>query len=313
MNMNEEFLWSQKYRPKTIEECILPESIKSTFKNFIASGQIPNFLLNGKAGTGKTTCAYALCNEIGADVMFINASNETGVDVIRTKITQFASNKSFDYNLKVVILDEADRGSAAFQDCLKTFMETFSKTTRFILTTNTKGNIITPIHSRCNVIDFIIKKDEMQHLQGKLFSRIKVILKENNIKFEPAAVAELVKKFYPDNRRILNELQMYSSSGIIDVGILNALSNESIKELVGYLKTKNFKDIRAWVATNGADEPHFLFHYLYEHAYTLLEKKSIPEMILILAKYSESSSVAVDHEINNLACFIELMTSCEFL
>ena len=311
--MNEEFLWSQKYRPKTIEECILPESIKTKFKDFIAKGQIPNFILNGKAGTGKTTCALAMCNEIDADTLFINASNENGIDVIRTKITQFASSRSFDEKLKVVILDEADRGSAAFQDCLKTFMETFSKTTRFILTTNTKGNIILPIHSRCNVIDFTINNDEVPYLQKKLFSRVNQILRENEIVFDKMVVAELIKKFYPDNRRILNELQMYSSSGVIDVGILSALSEDSIKELVRYLKHKNFKDIRTWVATNGSDEPSFLYHYLYENAYTLLEKSSIPEMILILAKYSEKSTVCVDHEINNLACFIELMTSCEFL
>lgn len=314
MSNNSEFLWSQKYRPATIADCILPESIKTVLQGFVAQQNIPNILLAGGAGTGKTTAAYAICTEIGADVLFINASNENGIDVVREKLTKFASSASLDNNLKVVILDEAERGTGAFQDALKSFMETFSKNTRFILTTNNKNKLIDPLISRCTSIDFKIEKKEQPKLAGQLFKRLKVILDENSVEYEPKVLQSLILKYYPDNRKIINELQRYSASGsCIDIGVLASLSNNSINELVVALKGKDFTTVRKWVANNTEGEPSSLFRSLYERIVTDMQQSSIPEAVLILSKYSYQSCLVVDHELNNSACFVELMSSCNWI
>jgi DNA polymerase III delta prime subunit len=313
MSNNSEYLWSQRYRPATIADCILPDSIKSVLQGFVEQQNVPNILLAGGAGTGKTTAAYALCNEIGADVLFINASNENGIDIIRDKLTKFASSVSLDGNLKVVILDEAERGTGAFQDALKSFMETFSKNTRFILTTNNKNKLIDPIISRCTTIDFKIEKKEQPKLASQLFKRLKTILDENSIEFEPKVLQSLIIKYYPDNRKVINELQRYSATGsCIDVGILSSLSNDSVSELSGFLKAKDFTSIRKWVANNDNDEPSALFRALYERLVIELKPSSIPEAVLILSKYSYQSSFVVDHQLNNCACFVEIMSSVDF-
>ncbi|MDD4242798.1 MAG: AAA family ATPase [Bacilli bacterium] len=310
---NNEFLWSQRYRPTTIENCILPESIKSIFKGFINQGEIPNLLLAGGAGTGKTTSAYVLCNMIGADVLFINASNENGIDIVRNKLTQFASSVSLEGCLKVVILDEAERGTSAFQDALKSFMETFSENTRFILTTNNINKIIDPIISRCTTVNFKIEKSEQQKLAIQLMKRLELILIENSVQYDKKVLSQLILKYFPDFRKTINELQRYSVNGsIIDIGILSALSNTSIDELVKYLKEKDFTSARKWVANNNDGEPSALFRAIYDRCASDLQPTSIPEMILILAKYSYQSSLVVDHEINNMGCIVEIMSSCNF-
>ncbi len=313
MSNETEFLWSQRYRPQTINDCILPQATKTILNGFVEQGQIPNILFAGSAGTGKTTAAYAIANELGADVLFINASLDTGIDVVRTKLTQFASTTSLEGNLKIVILDEAERGSAAFQDGLKSFMETFSQNTRFILTTNNKNKIIDPIISRCTTIDFKIDNSEKQKLAIQLMKRLKMVLSENGIQFDPKILSEVILKYFPDFRRTINELQRYSAGGIIDIGILSALSSDTIDELVGFLKNKDFKNARKWVANNSDVDSTDFFKSIYTKCLVDMRPESIPEMVLILAKYSFQSTLVLDHELNNIACLIELMGSCTWL
>jgi len=309
---NEEFIWSQEYRPRTIDDCILPVELKNTFKSYIASGQLQNMLLAGSAGTGKTSAALALCDEIDADVLFINASLETGVDVVRTKLAQFTSTVSLQSKLKVIILDEVDRSSAQFQDSLKSFMETFSKNTRFILITNHKEKIIDPIQSRCALVEFKIPAKEKPKLAKQLLVRLKQILDEKNIEYDEKVIRELILKFFPDNRKIINELQRYSISGKIDVGILVNFSDDTFRELVVLLKENNFPVLRKWVNDNSDIEPSMLFNKLYSTSKNYVEDTSIPELVLILSKYSYQSTLVVDHELNNIACFVEIMGGCSF-
>ena len=312
LKKNEEFIWSQNYRPRTIEECILPTEIKNIFKGFIASGQLQNMLLSGTACTGKTSAALALCDEIDVDVMFINASLETGVDTVRTKMAQFTSTVSLQSKLKVIILDEIDRSSAQFQDSLKSFMETFSKNTRFILTTNHKEKVIDPIQSRCTLIEFKIPANEKPRMAKELLVRLIQILDEKNIEYDKRVVSELIMKFFPDNRKIINELQRYSVSGKIDVGILANFSDDAFRELTILLKENKFTDLRKWVNDNSDIEPSMLFNKLYSTSKNYVEDRSIPELVLILSKYSYQSALVVDHELNNIACFVEIMSSCSF-
>lgn len=315
MIINEkEFTWVQKYRPKTIDECILPDSIKKTFKDFVTSGQIPNFILGGTPGTGKTTIAYALCAEIGADILYLNASLESGIDVLRTKITQFASTVSFGDGIKVVILDEADYLNAnSTQPALRGFIEEFSSNCRFIFTCNSPSRIIEALHSRCVVVDFKVDKKEIAELSLQLFKRIRAILKNEEIEYDKQVVIELIKKYFPDIRRILNELQRYSISGKIDEGIFVNVSDDNFQLLITALRDKQFTDMRGWVAKNisgnGLDVVDRMFKTMDK--YTVA--KSIPQLILILSMYSERAAFVANHELNIAACMTEIMAGCEFL
>jgi DNA polymerase III delta prime subunit len=311
--MSDQFLWVEKYRPKTIDECILPESLKQTFKEFIASGQLPNFLFSGTAGVGKTTVAKALCNEVGAEYLLINGSEESGIDVLRTKIKSFASSVSLTDSKKVVILDEADYLNAnSTQPALRGFIEEFSANCRFIFTCNFKNRIIEPLHSRCSVVEFKIDNKDKQTIAAGFFKRATNILKDENIEFDPKVVAEVVTRHFPDYRRILNELQRYSVTGKIDSGILVNLSDESYRELVKNLKEKDFTSVRKWVAKNSDIETTQLFRDLYDKAVEFLEPKSIPQLVLILADYQYKAAFVADHELNTVAAMTEIMIQCQF-
>jgi DNA polymerase III delta prime subunit len=308
-----EFLWVEKYRPQTIDDCILPDSLKKTFKEFISSGQLPNFLFCGTAGVGKTTVAKALCNEIGAEYLLINGSEESGIDVLRTKIKSFASTVSLTDSKKVVILDEADYLNAnSTQPALRGFIEEFSNNCRFIFTCNFKNRIIEPLHSRCSVIEFKIDNKDKQQIAANFFKRAAGILKEQNIEFDPKVVAEVVTKHFPDYRRILNELQRYSVTGKIDSGILVNLSQESFRELVGFLKEKKFPDVRKWVAKNSDIETTQLFKELYDNAVDFLDASTVHHLVLILADYQYKAAFVADHELNTVAAMTEIMIQCKF-
>lgn len=310
---DDQFLFVEKYRPQTINDCILPESLKKTLRQFIDSGELPNFLFTGGAGVGKTTVAKALCNEIGADYLFINGSEESGIDVLRTKIKGFASTVSLTESKKVVILDEADYlNSSSTQPALRAFIEEFSNNCRFIFTCNFKNRIIEPLHSRCAVVDFKIDNKEKQAIAAQFFKRVTQILKQENIEFDPKVVAELVTKHFPDYRRILNELQRYSVSGVIDVGILANMSDESFKELMTNMKDKNFTEVRKWVAKNSDADSAQLFRSLYDKSTDYLEAKSVPQLVLILADYQHRAAFVSDHELNIMAAMTEIMSSCSF-
>jgi DNA polymerase III delta prime subunit len=308
-----EFLWVEKYRPQTIDDCILPDSLKKTFKEFITSGQLPNFLFCGTAGVGKTTVAKALCNEIGAEFLLINGSEESGIDVLRTKIKSFASTVSLTDSKKVVILDEADYLNAnSTQPALRGFIEEFSNNCRFIFTCNFKNRIIEPLHSRCSVVEFKIDGKDKQQIAANFFKRAAGILKDEQIEFDPKVVAEVVTKHFPDYRRILNELQRYSVAGKIDSGILVNLSQESFRELVGFLKEKKFPEVRKWVAKNSDIETTQLFKELYDNAVEFLEPSTIHHLVLILADYQYKAAFVADHELNTTAAMVEIMMQCKF-
>jgi DNA polymerase III delta prime subunit len=305
----EEFLYVEKYRPSKIEDCILPERMKQTLKDIVKQGEIPNMLFSGGAGTGKTTAAFALCNELDADVLFINASMESGIDVLRSKIQSFASTVSFGGGTKVVILDEADGLNAnSFQPALRGFIETFSANCRFILTCNFPQKLIAPIHSRCTALNFTIEKSEKQELAAKFFKRACAILVEEKVEYDPKVVAEVITKFFPDYRRVLNELQRYSVSGKIDSGILSNFSDDSYKALIGYIKEKNFTEARKWVGMNDIDCVE-LFRHFYDYSSTLVEPNSVPQLILIMADYSYKSAFVADQELNIMAALTEIMSS----
>jgi DNA polymerase III delta prime subunit len=310
---DEMFLWVEKYRPQKIDDCVLPEALKKTFKEYISKGELPNFLLCGTAGTGKTTVAKALCNEIGAEYMFINGSEESGIDVLRTKIKSFASSVSLTDAKKVVILDEADYlNPNSTQPALRAFIEEFSNNCRFILTCNFKNRIIEPLHSRCAVIEFKIDNAEKKNMLEGFFKRTRQILTQENIEFDPQVVAEMLTKYFPDFRRILNELQRYSVSGKIDTGILVNVSEESYKSLVKFMKEKDFTEVRKWVGKNSDTDSVSLFRQLYDSASTIMEPASIPQLILILAEYQYKAAFVADHELNNMAAMTEIMANCKF-
>jgi DNA polymerase III delta prime subunit len=309
----DEFLWCEKYRPKTIEECILPEQVKHTFKQYIAEGQLPNFIFSGTAGVGKTTVARALCNELGADYLFINGSEERGIDVLRHKIKQFASSVSLvSGGTKVVILDEADYLTPDTQAALRAFIEEFSNNCRFILTCNFKNRIIAPLHSRCAVVEFRIESKDKPKIAAAFYRRVVDVLGFENVTYDNKVVAKVVETFFPDFRRVLNELQRYSVGGKIDTGILASMSDESMKELVGYLKEKDFSKARLWVAKNNDIETSVLFRRLYDTATDFLEGASIPQLVLILADYQYKAAFVADIEVNNVAALTEIMASCKF-
>lgn len=310
-----EFIWTQKYRPKTIDDCILPKRLKDIFNGYKKQGRIPNLLLSGSAGTGKSSCSLALCNEIAADVLFINASDENGIDTFRSKITQFASTASLTDAKKVIILDEFDNatggsGGAGLQTALRSGMESVSSNCSFIFTCNYKNKIIEPIHSRCAVIDFKLDKTERQQMAAEFFKRVLKILDNEGIEYDQKVIVELITKHFPDYRRILNELQRYSATGKIDVGILTTLDDGSYSELIGFLKDKNFTETRKWVARNSDIEQHILFRMLYDRASKIMSQQSIPELVLILGDYQSRN--VVDTEINIMCALTEIMMRCNF-
>lgn len=308
-----EFLWVEKYRPQKIAETILPSHIKATFEQIVNGGELHNMLLTGTAGVGKTTVAKALCNELDLDYLIINGSEEGNIDTLRNKIKQFASTVSLSGGYKVVILDEADYlNPQSTQPALRGFIEEFSANCRFILTCNFKNRIIQPLHSRCTVIEFNIAKKDMPVLCNQFHNRVKTILGAEKVDHDPKIVAELIMKHQPDWRRVINELQRYGSGGIIDSGILVNLADDSIDDLIKFLKLKDFRKMRQWVADNMDSEPAAIFRKLYDTMYDYVDGKSIPQLVLILADYQYKNSFVADHELNLVACLTEIMANAEF-
>ena len=312
---NSHFLWVEKYRPKTIEDTILPLELKNTFKQFVDQNNIPNLILAGNSGIGKTTVARAMLEELNCDYIIINGSMNGNIDTLRNQILNFASTVSLAGGRKYVILDEADYiNPNSTQPALRNFMEEFSNNCGFIFTCNYKGKIIPALHSRCSVIDFIVPKSDMAKLAAQFFKRIITILTKEKVTFDKAVVAEVINKFYPDFRRTINELQTYATrgSGVIDSGCLSTLKDISIKELVGFIEKKNYTAIRTWVGENSDFDQNTLFRKIYDTASDFVKKDSIPVLVMILAKYQYQGAFAVDTEINIMACLTEMMIELEF-
>ena len=308
-----EFLWCEKYRPRTVAETTLPNQLKDTFANIVNGGELPNMMFSGTAGVGKTTIAKALCNELGLDYILVNGSEEGNIDTLRTKIKQFASSISLQGGYKVVILDEADYlNPQSTQPALRGFIEEFSNNCRFILTCNFKNRIIEPLHSRCSVYDFSIPNEQKPQIAAAIFKRTTDILKAENVEFEPKAVAGVVEKYFPDFRRIINEMQRYSVSGKIDAGVLVNLSDESYNSLIKHLKDKNFKEMRKWVANNIDTEPQAIFRKIYDLSSDVMDPASVPQAIITLAEYQYKNAFVADHELNVVACLTEIMASVEW-
>ena len=311
--MLDEFLWVEKYRPKIIDECILPDGLKETFRAFVSQNDIPNLILSGSAGVGKTTVARAMLDQIDADYIVINGSMNGNIDTLRNEILSFASTVSFTGSRKYVILDEADYLNAnSTQPALRNFMEEFSKNCGFILTCNFKNRIIEPLHSRCSVIEFKITKDDLPKLASQFMKRIIHVLNTERITFDKSVVAELISKHVPDWRRVINELQRYSVNGSIDTGIFVNLSNDNIKVLVNHLKNKNFGEMRKWVAENSDTDTTTTFRKLYDMSNDVVKSNSIPELVLILAEYQYKAAFVADPEINLVAAFTRIMIDIEF-
>ena len=313
--MRENFLWVEKYRPKTIEDCILPDNIKKSFKDFLNKGEIPNLLLAGPPGVGKTTVAKALCNELGVDFYVINGSDEGRfLDTVRNQAKNFASTVSLQGTgkHKVIIIDEADNTGNDVQLLLRANIEAFYSNCRFIFTCNYKNKIIEPLHSRCAVVEFSIKGREKAQLAGSFFKRLQNILDAEGVEFDQRVLAELINKHFPDWRRVLNECQRYSVGGKIDSGILAAFSDIAVNDLLQNLKEKNFPEVRKWVVVNMDNDTTVLLRRIYDALYSALENNSIPAAVLVLAKYQYQSAFVADQEINMLACLTELMVECEF-
>ena len=311
--MSSDFLWVEKFRPKLIADAILPPSLKQTFQQFVDQKNIPNLLLCGRAGVGKTTVARAMLEEIGADYLIINGSMNGNIDTLRNDIRQFASSISFYGGRKYVILDEADYlNPNSTQPALRNFMEEFSKNCGFILTANFSNRIIDPLHSRCSVVEFKIEKDDKPKMAALLFKRAQQILDTEGVEYDPKAVVEVVKKFFPDFRRVLNELQRYSATGRIDSGILVNFTDEKLKGLIELIKQKNFTEIRKWVGENPDIDTTTFFRKLYDAAADYMKPSSIPQLVLILAGYQYKAAFVADQEINILACLTEIMVEGEF-
>jgi DNA polymerase III delta prime subunit len=311
--MANEFLFVEKYRPRTIADCILPNSLKETFTSIVSSGELPNMMFSGTAGVGKTTVARALCNELDLDHIVINGSEEGNIDTLRGKIKQFASTVSLHGSYKVVILDEADYlNPQSTQPALRGFIEEFSDNCRFILTCNFKNRIIEPLHSRCSVYDFSIPAAQKPKIAATFFKRLQNILATESIDYEPQALAGLVEKYFPDWRRVLNEVQRYSISGKIDAGALVDLGEERVNVLIKSLKEKNFKTMRKWVVDNIDVEPQAIFRMVYDNMTEKADPNSIPQIVLILADYQYKNAFVADHELNMVACMTELMANTEW-
>ncbi len=311
--MRDDFLWVEKFRPRTVEETILPQALKATFQQFVDQKNVPNLLLTGRAGVGKTTVARAMLEELGSDYLVINGSMNGNIDTLRNDIMQFASSVSFYGGRKYVILDEADYlNPNSTQPALRNFMEEFSKNCGFILTCNFSNRVIDPLHSRCSVIDFKISKEEKPEMAKQIFKRVQNILTQQGVEFDPKAVVEVIKKFFPDFRRVLNELQRYSATGRIDSGILVNFSEEKLKDLVGMIKQKNFTEIRKWVGENSDLDSTTFFRKLYDAASEFLKPSSIPQLVILTAEYQYKAAFVADQEINILAFLVELMVDAEF-
>jgi DNA polymerase III delta prime subunit len=310
-----DFIWVEKYRPKLIDECILPDSIKKTFQDFVTAGEIPNMLLSGPPGIGKTTVAKALCEQLGADFYVINGSDEGRfLDTVRNNAKNFASTVSLtsESKHKVIIIDEADNTTSDVQLLLRASIEEFSKNCRFIFTCNYKNKIIEPLHSRCSVVDFSVNKKDKPTIAAQFFARLNSILEEEKVEADKKVLAELINKHFPDWRRVLNECQRYAVSGKIDSGILAAFSDVAVNDLIKNLKQKNFAEVRKWVVTNMDNDTSVLLRRIYDSLYDSLVNSSIPAAVLIIAKYQFQIAFVADQEINLLAALTEIMVECEF-
>lgn len=313
--MSKDFLWVESHRPRIVEDCILPESTKKVFQGFVNQGELPNLLLTGTAGVGKTTIAKAMCEEIGASYIVINGSDEGRfLDTVRNRIRQFASTVSLTSGAphKVVIIDEADNTTNDVQLSLRTAVEEFHSNCRFIFTCNFINKIIEPLHSRCTVVDFRIKPDQAVQLQGEFFTRLKSILTHENVEYEDKVLAKLVKRYYPDWRRLINECQRYAATGSISSAILVDVSDVNLDTLLSSLKKKEFTNVKNWVVQHMDNDPSMVMRKIYDSLYDVLKAASIPEAVLIIAKYMRDISIVPDQEVNMLACLTEIMMSCEF-
>ena len=313
MTNSPEVLWVERYRPHTIADCILPEEYKSTFQSYVDRKEIPHLLLCGGPGVGKTTVAKALCDEIGCDYLMINGSDESGIDTFRVKIKNYASAMSLGGGKKVIIIDEADYlNPNSVMPAMRGAMEEFAHNCTFIMTCNFKNRIIEPLHSRCAVIEFKLRKEDKPKMAMAFMKRATEILNTEKIPFDKAVLAEVVKKHFPDYRRVLNELQRYSVSGKIDSGILTSIADVSLNELVSSLKEQNFGAMRKWVADFGSDDPARIYRKIYDSLYDIMDKSTIPNAVLILAKYQYQAAFVADQELNLTACLTEMMVECKF-
>ena len=311
--MREEFLWVEKYRPKVISECILPRPLKKTFSDFVENREIPNLLLHGNSGIGKTTVARALCEELDCDYILINGSDERNIDTLRVKIKGFASSISLSGGRKMVIIDEADYlNPQSTQPAMRAFIEEFSVNCGFIFTCNYVSKLIPAIHSRCSVINFTIDKSQLQYICEAFMGRVEDILQLENVEYNEQVIAELIMKFHPDWRRVLNELQRYSSGGNIDVGILSAVDDDKFNQLIDVLVKKKFTEIRQWVVENLDTDPSTVYRKIYDNIVHVLEPDSVPTAILTIGEHSYRSAFVADQEINLICCLIELLNGCEF-
>ena len=309
------FLWVEQYRPQKIDDCILPANIKKAFKGFVEKGEIPNLLLTGTAGVGKTTIAKAVCDEIGASYIVINGSDEGRfLDTVRNRVRQFATTVSLTSGAphKVVIIDEAANTTPDVQLSLRTAVEEFHNNCRFIFTCNFQNKIIEPLHSRCTVVDFRIQKEQQQQLQGQFFLRLKQILDDNKVEYQDKVIVKLIQRYYPDWRRLINEAQRHAATGKIDTDILCDIADVNLSQLMNSLKNKEFSTVRKWVVDNIDNDPNIVMRKIYDALYENIKPKYIPEVVLILAKYQYQIAFVADQEINLLACLTEVMMSCEF-
>jgi DNA polymerase III delta prime subunit len=314
MNNSEEYLWVEKYRPKNVADCILPDRIKKVFQSYVDEGNLPNLMLTGSAGVGKTTVAKAMCEQLGLNHLFINSSEERGIDMLRTKIKGYASTISLTGGRKVIILDEADYLTPEAQAGLRGAIEEFSDNCSFIFTCNFKSRLIDALHSRCSVIDFSLQAEEKPRMAAQLFARLSTVLTQENISYDKQVLIKILEKFFPDYRRTLNELQRYSASGAIDAGTLAQVSDiRKITDLVKHLKEGNFAEMRKWVVVNSDIEPARIYRKVYDSLYDYFKPESIPQAVVILAKYQYQSAFVADQEINIVACLTEIMVDCEYV